>query len=271
MPHVSSAPGPRAVDSASFRLPAARRSGPQAGKRRPPHGRSANGTGRNHGPLRRLWLGYKALYYASTPAWQVLKSGALFILGIFCWSTGNLLLSYEPSWSWTYYLMAYGFLLIPWGPVTHLALVPHVTPFLRRRFRSVAVRFAARHLSLVNFGIFVVHVVMFGLFPPSHLTFEFDATPTETTAAAVDPALTCLTAPAPHTVSCRLEASVGVSSVQVESAGEQLLILQESPFEFQLHRDRVHQIVGRREFEVHVLTEDGELIRSYTRAFGAMY
>lgn len=271
MPPTESAPTSRVVDGDGARLPAGRHRDQRSDDRRPLRDLKAPVTGRKRGPLRRLWLAYKALYYASTPAWQVLKSGALFMLGVFCWSTGNLLLSYEPSWSWIYYLMAYGFLLIPWGPVTHLLLVPHVTPFLRRRFKHPALRFVARHLSLVNFGIFAVHVVLFGLFPPSHLTFEFGATPTTQAVADMDPSLTCMRPADAALVSCRVDPADGIGSVQVESAGKQVSLLHHTPFSFELREDQVRTVVGRREFEVLVLAPDGSLIRSYTRSFDAIY
>lgn len=271
MPAIESAPTTRVVDSAPFHLPGGRGLDRQSARRRPPRNQSAGTDARKRGPLRGLWLAYKALYYASTPAWQVLKSGALFILGIFCWSTGNLLLSYEPSWSWTYYLMAYGFLLIPWGPVTHLVLVPHVTPFLRRRLKRPVLRFAARHLSLMNFGIFVVHVVLFGLYPPSHLSFEFDATPDVQTVADIDPSLTCIRPADAVLVSCRVEPAAGIGSVRVESAGKKIMTLEQLPFYFELREDQIRQVVGRKEFEVRVLGPDGDLIRSYTRSTDAIY
>lgn len=86
-----------------------------------------------HRQGQRLWRFIKSLYYASTPSWQLLKSGALFFFGFFCWAVGNLLHAFLPGVYWPNLLIVYGALLFWFGPLTHLVLVPHVIPWLRRR------------------------------------------------------------------------------------------------------------------------------------------
>ena len=76
--------------------------------------------------VRSAWNDLMSVYYANTTIWRLFKSGALIMLGLFAWSGSNLLLSYRPDWGFLYYVMAYGFVLLFWGPFTHLVVVPAV-------------------------------------------------------------------------------------------------------------------------------------------------
>jgi hypothetical protein len=213
----------------------------------------------------RLWRTVKSIYYASSPAWQFLKSGALLMLGLFCWSAANLLLSYEPSWHWPYFFMAYGVLLIPYGPFTHLVLVPHVLPWLRRRARGSWLHALGRHLTLTSLTLFFTAVVGLGLFPPSFMQIDFRAA---SSAGAVDvnPTLICSDSPDREAViSCRLDQTTGVGSIRVESGGTHQLQRTEPPFSFSLRRDQLVEVVGQRQFQVVVHDAEGTPVRRFNR------
>jgi hypothetical protein len=214
--------------------------------------------------LTRLWRTIKSIYYASTPAWQFLKSGALFVLGLFCWSSANLLLSYEPNWHWPYFFMAYGFLLTPYGPFTHLVLVPHVLPWLRRRRRDGWLHLLGRHLTLTSLTLFFGAVLWMGLYPPSTMQIDFKAAGSAGQ-SDVNPTLVCSEPSGEAAVSCHLEQTEGVGSITVESGGTQQLRRTEPPFAFSLHRNDLVEVVGQHQFQVVAHDAAGRPVRRFNR------
>lgn len=213
-----------------------------------------------------MWRTIKSIYYASSPAWQFLKSGALFLLGLFCWSAANLLLSYEPSWHWPYFFMAYGFLLTPYGPFTHLVLVPHVIPWLRRRTRHGWLHWLGRHLTETSLTVFFTAVLLMGLYPPPVMQMDFRATTVATT-SDVNPKLVCSSAAVSGrtTITCRLERTAGVESITVESGGTRLLKRSAPPYEFSLKQGDAAEVVGQHQFQVVVRDAEGAPVRRFTR------
>lgn len=214
----------------------------------------------------RLWRTVKSIYYASTPAWQFLKSGALLMLGLFCWSAANLLLSYEPSWHWPYFFMAYGVLLIPYGPFTHLVLVPHLLPWLRRRTRGSWLHALGRHLTLTSLTLFFIAVVGLGLFPPSFMQIDFRAAASGTT-PDVNPTLTCSPPEANEeaVLACHLDQTTGVGAITVQSGGTQILRREKPPFSFSLRRDQLVEVVGQSQFQVIVHDDANTPVRRFNR------
>jgi len=215
------------------------------------------------GALTRLWRTIKAIYYASTSIWQLLKSGALLFFGFFCWSSANLLLSYQPDWHWTYFLMAYGFLLTVWGPLTHLVLVPHVIPWLRRQGRGTVRHWIGKQLTPINLTLFVGAVLWMGLVPPDAMTVDFRSIVQQTRSADVNPTLECNRDAA--TITCRLDDADGVGSITVETGGTQLLTRDAGSLTFTVQTNELVHIVGQRQFQVVVRTPDGEPVRRFTR------
>jgi len=94
-----------------------------------------------------------SVHYANTPVWRWLKSGSLVFLGLFLWMSGNVLLAYWTDSVTVRYALAYGFVLILWGPLTHLLVVPAVIR-LRRTAENPTVRRIVRHGSKINFATF---------------------------------------------------------------------------------------------------------------------
>lgn len=214
----------------------------------------------------RLWRTIKSIYYASSPAWQFLKSGALFLFGLFCWSAANLLLSYEPTWHWPYFFMAYGFLLTPYGPFTHFVLVPHVIPWLRRRPQDSWLYLLGSHLTLTSLTLFFSAVLLMGLYPPSVMQIDFRASG-NTGQGDVNPTLVCSDAPDVNAVkSCHLEQTDGVGAITVESGGTHRLKRTDPPFSFSLQKDDLVEVVGQHQFQVVVRNKDGVPLRRFTRS-----
>lgn len=236
---------------------------PSSKKRNGEPRRNGHAPNKKPGVFTRLWRTIKAVYYASAPNWQVLKSGALFFFGLFCWSSANLLLSYQPDWTWTYVLMAYGFLLTGWGPLTHLVLVPHVIPWLRRFQRGSVEHWIGKQLTPINLTIFTAAVLLLSLFPPEVMTFDFRSITQSTRTADVNPSLDCTREAA--TISCHLTDAEGVGAIVVQSGGHTVLERTTAPFTFSLDEGNLVDVVGQRQFEVVVQTPDGSTARRFTR------
>lgn len=211
--------------------------------------------------LRGAWNDLLSVYYANTLIWRLLKSGALIALGLFCWSGANLLLSYRPDWTVLYYVMAYGFVLLLWGPLTHLVVVPLVIRS-RRSGRGGLRRWLGRHGSKLNLSVFLVIVLLLGTAPLGAMTFEFQA-PTSSDGGDVNPELLCTRSG--DVVHCHLSDSRGVDRVVVSTAGQELEVVTEPPFEFDVNVNELETVNGDEQFTVELRDENGDLIRRYVR------
>lgn len=211
--------------------------------------------------LRRAWNDMRSVYYANSFIWRVFKSGALLFLGLFCWTGANLLLSYRPDWGILWYVMAYGFLLLLWGPMTHFVIVPLVIRVRRRGADTPVSRFVARHGSKANLTVFVVLVLLLGTFPVGPMTFEFQLP--EGGGDDVNPQLQCTKSGG--VIHCHLSDSRGVDSVVVTSGGRSVTVDEEPPFDFDVRIDDLEEVRGQQQFEVELRDEDGEVLRRYIR------
>jgi hypothetical protein len=72
---------------------------------------------------RQGWRDLLSVYYANTAVWRWLKSGTLVFFGFFLWA-GSTVLQSVTGWTFLNYTMAYGFLLLAWGPFTHSSSSP---------------------------------------------------------------------------------------------------------------------------------------------------
>jgi hypothetical protein len=205
----------------------------------------------------------RSVYYANSFSWRWLKSGALLFFGFFCWTSSNILLSYQPDWSWLYLPMAYGFVLIPYGPFTHLAMVP-LTIRLRKQGHRLG-----RHLTTLNLGVFVLIVLVFTAYPPGAMTFEFTGIGAgDGGTADVAPELICTAATTDagaSAVHCHLSNGTGVDAIVVRSSGDEIARDDDPPFAFTIAESSIREVVGQKQFQVDLLDEDGDLIRRYTR------
>lgn len=213
-----------------------------------------------------LWRDLKSIYYANSVSWRLLKSGALLFFGFFLWSSANLLLSYQPAWRWLTYVMAYGFVLILYGPFTHLVMVP-LTIRIRRTASSGTTRFLGRHLTKINLTVFFLIVIALGAVPPDVMMFTFSVAAASGGAVDVSPTLLC-TASGPageRTIHCHLSSDEGIDSVVVESGGERVLVDEEPPFDFTVQEEDLNAVMDQKQFQVVLRDDEGDVIRRYTR------
>jgi hypothetical protein len=208
------------------------------------------------------WNDFVSVYYANTPIWRLLKSATLLFFGFFCWSGANLLLSYRGDWGFLYYVMAYGFALILWGPLTHLVIVPAVIR-LRRISRGGVRSWFGRNGSKVNLTIFLLIVLLLGAFPPGVMTFEFQMPAGGDGSADVNPQLQCTRSG--ELIHCHLSDSRGIDRVVVTSGREEITTVEEPPYDFDVRTGDLQTVNGDRQFTVELQDENGDTIRRYIR------
>ncbi|MEF8852556.1 MAG: hypothetical protein V5A44_12615 [Haloarculaceae archaeon] len=213
--------------------------------------------------LRNAWRTVKTIYYANSVSWRLLKSGALVFLGFFFWSGSNLLLSYQPAWTWLRYPMAYGFLLIVYGPFHHTVVIPLA---LRWRRSGGSKTRIGRRLPNASLALFLSAVVVLGTFPAGPMVFDFQSSLADA-GADVNPDLLCTksTDGGETHVHCHLTMSEGISSVAVVSGGEEVTVDSDPPFDFDVHASQIEAVTGTKQFQVVLRDEDGDTIRRYTR------
>lgn len=212
--------------------------------------------------VRRAWRDFVSVYYANTPTWRWLKSGALVFLGFFAWTTGAVLLSVRPEWGLLSYVIAYGFLLLVWGPFTHFVVVP-VTIRLRRTAEHPLVRGFSRHSGKINLTVFFTLVVVFGAFSPGIMMLEFAPLPGDGKSAQVSGDLVC--EEHEEVIACRVENPRGVDHVAVTSGGEELTRAEESPFAFEIRKENIEETRTGKEFVVDYRDADGATVRRQVR------
>ena len=212
--------------------------------------------------LRRYWNDLLSVYYANTPIWRVLKSVSLLFFGFFCWSAAALLLSYRPEWTFLYYVMAYGFVLILWGPLTHFVIVPLVIR-LRRTAEHPVTRTITRHGSKLNLSVFIVIVIVLGTAPISPMLLDFGTIAGDDGQPDVNPDLLCTNDG--EVIECELSDPTGIDHVVVTSGERELTTETDPPFAFEIHEDDLVEVVGQKQFVVELRDEDGETLRRYAR------
>jgi len=211
--------------------------------------------------LRGMWRDARSVYYANTTVWRLLKSGALLFLGLFSWVGANLILSYRGDWWPFYYVMSYGFVLLLWGPLTHLVMVPLVIR-LRRSGASGLKGWVARHGSKANLTIFFTIVLILGTAPLGVMTFDFTL-PSGSGTSDVNPLLQCTKSG--DSIHCHLSSSEGVDHVIVTSGGQEIERIDSPPFDFDLAVGDLSETAGDQQFVVELRDENGDTIRRYSR------
>ncbi|MFB6196438.1 MAG: hypothetical protein ABEI80_09725 [Haloplanus sp.] len=213
--------------------------------------------------LTNAWRTMRSVYYANSPSWRFLKSGALVFFGFFLWSASNLLLSYQPGWTWLYYPMSYGFLLIVYGPVHHFVVIPLA---LRLRRRGGTESSVGRRLPTAGLVVFLIAVVVLGTAPTAPVVFDFQSS-LEGAGADINPDLLCTksTTDGETHVHCHLTESKGIDHVVVMSGGERVAIDRTPPFEFEVRSSQLTSVTGEPQFQVVLRDADGTTIRRYTR------
>ncbi len=212
--------------------------------------------------LRRGWRDLLSIYYANTLIWRLLKSGALVFFGLFCWSGANLVLSYRQDWGFLYVIMAYGFALLLWGPLTHFVLVPLIIR-LRRSGQSRPARLFAQHGSKINLTVFFLVVIALAVIVPGVMTFEFQVPTGGGGSGDVNPDLQCTRSG--DIVHCHLTDSEGIDHVVITSGGRTIRVLDSPPFDFNLNVNELETTRGDRQFTVELRDASDTILRRYVR------
>ena len=213
--------------------------------------------------LQRAWRDLLSVYYANTPTWRWLKSGALVFLGFFAWTGSSVLLSVEPGWGFLTYTMAYGFLLIAWGPFTHMVVVP-VTIRLRRTASNPATRWFSKNSGKVNLTVFFTIVVLLGVTTPSIMLLEFSPDFSGGESADFSGELVCNSGEG--VVTCHIEDATGIDSVSFQSGGDTLATAETPPFEVELQRSAIDETPTGKELRVVYYGTDGQILDRQIRS-----
>ena len=212
--------------------------------------------------LGQMWRDLLSVYYANTPIWRWLKSGALVFLGLSLWTGGAVVLSVRPEWELLTYVIAYGFLLLFWGPFTHFVVVP-LTIRLRRTATHPVARAFSRNSGKLNLAIFFTLVLVLGTVTPAIMMLEFAPLPGDGDSVEIRGELQCEVED--DLVSCHVVGAQGIDHVVATSGGEEIAIADEPPFELEFHTDEVQETRTGQEFTVDFRDEDGETIRRHVR------
>ena len=212
--------------------------------------------------LGQMWRDLLSVYYANTPIWRWLKSAALVFLGFFAWMSGAVLLSVRPEWTFLHYVMAYGFLLLFWGPFTHFVVVP-VAIRMRRTGKHPLARTFSRNSGKINLTIFFALVIVFGTLTPAIMMFEFAPIFDVGDDESVRGDLVCEVGD--EVVSCHVEGAQAIDHVVVTSGGEVVATADEPPFAVEIRRDELEETRTGKVFAVDYRNADGETIRRHVR------
>jgi len=213
------------------------------------------------GIVRQAWRDLLSVYYANTPVWRWLKSGSLVFLGLFLWMSGNVLLAYWTDSVTVRYALAYGFVLILWGPLTHLLVVPAVIR-LRRTAENPTVRRIVRHGSKINFATFLVIVAVVGTLAPGVMLLDFSSG-FGTDGGDVTAELVCQTDSDP--ITCELETAAGVDHVVLLAGGEEIDRNDEPPYAVSAPRDSLSEGPSGSQFVIELRGPDGDTLRRFVR------
>lgn len=215
--------------------------------------------------LRHSWRLIKSIYYASATSWRLLKAGALVFFGFFCWSAANLLVSYGLDSLFWYIVMAYGFLLIFFGPLTHLVLLPYALPWLRRRQQGSLLHVLGQKLSPTTLTIFSLLVLGMAVTRADVMTFEFSSERSGTPVADINPELNCRQLEDTNEIECEVTPASGIESVTVESGTQELIVDDEPPFSFVVEESSLEEVVGQRQLRVVLRDANRNTVRQFTR------
>lgn len=209
------------------------------------------------------WSALKTVYYANSLSWRFLKSGTLLLFGFFLWAGANVLYSYNPDLAVLRYPMAYGFVLILYGPFHHLVVLPLA---FRWRRDAGAKRRVGRKLPNAMLAVFLAVVLVLGTAPVGAMTVDFQGT-LGSDGADVSPDLVCEGAETENEteIRCELSSSEGVDRVVVTSGDTRLVDDSDPPYEFTIRERELESVMGEKQFTVELENEDGAMIRRYTR------
>jgi len=207
--------------------------------------------------VKQFWRDLLSIYYANTPIWRWLKSGALLFLGFGLWAAGSAVHSVT-DWEPILYVMAYGFLLVFWGPFTHMLIIP-LTIRLRRTGQTKPARVFSRNSGKINLTIFFACVIALATFAPGVMLLDFS--PTSDGGGDISGELVCESSA--EAVSCEVTDPQGIDRVVVISGGETIRTIEEEPFTFELERAELADSGSGQQFEVEYRDGNGNTLRRF--------
>lgn len=213
--------------------------------------------------IRDAWNTVLMIYYANSVSWRVLKAGGLVFLGLFVWAGSNSLLATFPGYDWLHYPIAYGALLIIYGPIHHLVVIPLALKWRRSRGTKQQV---GKRLPNTMLTLFVIGILLLGTFPVGPMTIDLSSA-LEGSGADINPDMACVkdTSSGTAEVHCHFTNAEGVDHIEVYS-GDQLIATDDSPpFEFTITESELQEVVGKKQFRVELKDADGNVLRRYTR------
>ncbi|NIB99319.1 hypothetical protein [Halobacterium sp. R2-5] len=207
------------------------------------------------------WRAAKTVYYANSVSWRVLKSGALLFLGFFLWAGSNVLESYV-DWGFLDYTMAYGFVVLFYGPIHHVVVIPLA---LRWRRSSGLRQRVGKRLPTAMLAVFLAVVLVAGTFPAGAMTVDFGSAMTADGAPDAQPELACSETAGGDAVACEVTNAEGVDRVVVTTgSGTELRAVEDPPYDFTVRKDEIEATMDTKQFTVHFYDEHGDLLRRYT-------
>ena len=217
------------------------------------------------GPIELLKNGWdilRTVYWYNSIPWRLLKSVALVVFGFFCLSGANLLYSYKPHWGFLLWVIAYGFLLIVYGPIHHLVVIP-VSLKLNHYSWGRRAKLGKR-IPFWTLIAFFIAVPVMGWVPPDMMTFEFRAL-TSGNRPDMDPELACELNREETEILCSLSEIRGIDRVEVHS-GEKTVVKETSqPFTLIIPVSKLQEVVGQKQFQVVLMDEQGNMVRRFVR------
>lgn len=213
------------------------------------------------------WDILRTVYWYNSVPWRLLKSVALVVLGFFCLSGANLLHSYKPHWDFLLWVMAYGFLLIIYGPIHHIIVIPGSLKLNHfdwgRRWKL------GKRIPFWTLTTFFVAVLILGWMPPDVMTFEFQAL-SVTERPDINPELSCDLNEKETVITCTLSESRGIRHVEVHSGGQTVVSVSSEPFNVKIPVSKLREVVGQRQFQVVLKDEEDRMIRRFVRTMSTV-
>ena len=205
--------------------------------------------------LRQAWSDLKSVYYANTPVWRWLKSGALVFLGLCTWAGAAVVLSVRPEWTFLTFVMAYGFLLVFWGPLTHFGIVPLVLK-VRRTASHPLIRAIGRHGGKINLSIFFILVILLAIVQPGVMLLEFSPGIGEP-GTDVSGSIEC-SGPEDGLITCDISNPSGFDHAVIMTGGTVVDRADEEPYRMSIHEEEV----VNNQFRVVLRAEDESPLRT---------
>lgn len=213
--------------------------------------------------IKKAWNVLKTVYSYNSLPWRILKSGGLVVFGFFNLMASNLLYSYNPNWDFLYLFMSYGALLILYGPIHHLVVIPGTINLGKYNWaRKLKIPSRGHQVMLI---LFFLAVIYFSLFPLNIMTFDLSAVELGST-ADIDPEVSCWRVEkGSSTIQCEVSDEPGIAKVVVNHNGETILSVKNPPYRFTVDENDLKTVVGQKSFYIIPKDKNNQMLRRYVQ------